>query len=250
MDCLNLNISVLYNSIFTSEKKKLAVLIDPDKQDDKEIAVLSEIIQESGADLIFVGGSLISKNFDQSIEIIKKHTDLPVVLFPGSHIQISEKADALLFLSMISGRNPDLLIGSHVVAAPFLKNSSLEIISTGYILIDGNRMTSVEYMSNTKPIPADKIDIITATAIAGEMIGHKLIYLEAGSGAKNHVSKNVIIEVKKNIKVPVIVGGGISTIDSVKEVCDAGADIIVIGNAFEKRSDLVRSFADIIHGMP
>ena len=241
---------MLYNSIFSSEKKKLAVLIDPDKQDDKETAVLSDKIQENGADLIFVGGSLLSKNINQTIEIIKNQTDLPVVLFPGSHIQISEKADALLFLSLISGRNPDLLIGSHVVAAPFLKDSSLEIISTGYILIDGNRMTSVEYMSNTKPIPADKIDIITATAIAGEMIGHKLIYLEAGSGARDHVSKEVISEVKKNINIPLIVGGGISDIDSVKEVCYAGADIIVIGNAFEKRSDLIRSFADTIKSIP
>jgi putative glycerol-1-phosphate prenyltransferase len=172
---------------------------------------------------------------------------LPVILFPGSIFQISDKADGILLLSLISGRNPDLLIGNHVIAAPILKKTSLEIISTGYMLIDGGNKTSVEYMSNTKPIPSDKADIAAATEFAGELIGNKLIYLEAGSGAKNHVNENLIKEVKKSINIPLIVGGGISDIKKLDKICKAGADIIVTGTAFEKNSGLIKAFSKKIH---
>jgi len=239
---------VLYNSLFNTDKKKLAVLIDPDKQDLSKTALTAKKSQEGNADMILIGGSLISGNIDVFVDVIKQNTNLPVVLFPGSILQISPKADGILLLSLISGRNPDLLIGNHVLAAPYLKKSSLEIISVGYILIDGGKKTSVEYMSNTKPIPADKPDIIVATAMAGEMLGNKAVYLEAGSGALNHVRYDVIKKVKENIDIPLIVGGGIKDTESVNNICQAGANVIVIGNAFEKRSDLIRSFADIIHG--
>ncbi len=238
---------MLYNSIFNTDKKKLAVLIDPDKQDLTKTALIAEKSQAGQADLILIGGSLISGSLDDTIDVVKQHSDLPVFLFPGSILQISGKADGILLLSLISGRNPDLLIGNHVLVAPFLKKSSLEIISIGYILVDGGKPTSVEYISNTKPIPADKPDIVVATAIAGEMLGNKAVYLEAGSGAEQHVSDIIIREVKKNIDIPVIVGGGLSDIKSVEKVCNAGADIIVTGNAFEKELNLIKLFADKIH---
>lgn len=237
----------LYNSLLNTNKKKLAVLIDPDKQNLESLAFISEKSQKDGADFFLVGGSLVSSGLDGTIEIIKKNSDLPVILFPGSILQISNKADGILLLSLISGRNPDLLIGNHVIAAPILKKSSLEIISTGYILIDGGKKTSVEYMSNTKPIPSDKKDIAAATAIAGEFLGNKLIYLEAGSGAKNYVDINLIKEVKKSINVPLIVGGGIVDENSVTKICNAGADIIVTGTAFEYKPDLIRVFSEIVH---
>ncbi len=238
---------MLYNSIFNTDKKKLAVLIDPDKQDLTKTALIAEKSQAGHADLILIGGSLVSGSLDDTIIAVKEHSNLPVFLFPGSILQISDKADGILLLSLISGRNPDLLIGNHVIAALFLKKSSIEIISTGYILIDGGKKTSVEYMSNTKPIPNDKTDIAVATAVAGEMLGNKLIYLEAGSGALNHIRYETIREVKKNIDIPLIIGGGINDSKTVKDICDAGADIIVVGNAFEKKSNLIRTFADIIH---
>ena len=238
---------MLYKSIFNTKNKKLAVLIDPDKQSEEKLALISKKSQKDGADFFLVGGSLVSSSLDFTIEIIKQNSDLPVILFPGSILQISDKADGILLLSLISGRNPNLLIGNHVIAAPLLKKSSLEIISTGYMLIDGGNKTSVEYMSNTKPIPADKADIAAATAIAGEIIGNKLIYLEAGSGAKNHVSADLIKEVKKSINIPLIVGGGLSNVNNLEKVCKAGADIIVTGTAFEKNSDLIKSFSEKIH---
>lgn len=238
---------MLYNSLFTSKGKKLAVLIDPDKHDMQSASSVSQTIQEAACDMIFVGGSLISGNIDQIISVIKDNSDKPVFLFPGSHLQLSNQADGILLLSLISGRNPDLLIGSHVVAAPLLKQSDLEIISTGYILVDGDNVTSVEYMSNTKPIPQDKIDIICATAIAGEMIGHKVIYLEAGSGAKQSVSAEIVREVKRSIHIPLIIGGGISDKEKAEELCSAGADIIVIGNAFEKKTETIKEFSNVIH---
>jgi len=235
---------VLYNSLFNTKKKKLAVLIDPDKQSAEKLAFISEKSEKDGADFFLVGGSLVSSSLDSTIEVIKKNSNLPVILFPGSILQISNKADGILLLSLISGRNPDLLIGNHVIAAPILKKTSLEIISTGYMLIDGGNKTSVEYMSNTKPIPSNKADIAAATAIAGELIGNKLIYLEAGSGAKNHVNEKLISEVKKSINIPLIVGGGLSNVEDVEKVCKAGADIIVTGTAFEKNYDLIKLFSE------
>ena len=238
---------MLYNTLFKSDKKKLAVLIDPGKIDISELKNTVSVADKSGVDFFLVGGSIISQTVDDTVDIIKQNSDLPIILFPGSVYQLSEKADAVLLLSLISGRNPEFLIGNHVTAAPFLKKSNLEIISTGYILIDGGSKTSVEYMSNTKPIPADKSDIIVATAVAGEMLGLSAIYLEAGSGAKNPVKDFVVKSVKENITVPLIVGGGIKTEKELHEICKAGADIIVTGTAFEKEPNLIEKFAKIIH---
>ncbi|NOZ36413.1 MAG: geranylgeranylglyceryl/heptaprenylglyceryl phosphate synthase [Chlorobi bacterium] len=237
---------MLYNSLFKSKGKKLAVLIDPGKTDNIKLKNTVKTADKSGADFFLVGGSIISQNIDKTIEIIKDNSDLPVILFPGSIYQLSEKADAVLLLSLISGRNPDFLIGNHVTAAPFLKKSNLEIISTGYILIDGGNKTSVEYMSNTKPIPSDKTDIVTATAVAGEMLGLSAVYLEAGSGALMSVSKELIAAVKENVRIPLIVGGGMRNKQNILDACDAGANIIVIGTAFEKEPELIKGFSEII----
>jgi phosphoglycerol geranylgeranyltransferase len=214
--------------------KKLAILIDPDKLTVPAIISTIFTANESGVAMILIGGSLISTKIDTTIEIVKKHTHLPVVLFPGSLMQLSTQADAVLLLSLVSGRNPDYLIGNHVLAAPYIKRSNLEVIPTGYILVDGGSVTSVEYVSNTRAIPANKTDLVVATAQASEMLGQKLIYLEAGSGAVNHIPVDVIREVKKNISIPLIVGGGINTLEKARIIIDAGADMIVVGTAIEQ----------------
>lgn len=236
-----------YKTILNTNKKKLAVLIDPDKFDKSYIAKITKISEKAKVDFFLVGGSLISSGLDATIEIIKQNSNLPVILFPGSILQISDKADGILFLSLISGRNPDLLIGNHVIAAPILKKSNLEVISTGYMLIDGGKRTSVEYMSNTKTIPNDKSDIAVATAIAGEFLGNKLIYLEAGSGANNYVNEKIIKGVKNAINIPLIVGGGLSNKNDIESVCNAGADIIVVGTAFERSNNLIYDFSKVVH---
>ena len=174
---------------------------------------------------------------DDTVAILKDSTDLPVILFPGNVLQISPRADGILLLSLISGRNPEFLIGNHVIAAPVLRKTNLEIVATGYILVENGRTTSVEYMSNTKPIPADKIDLAVATAMAGEMLGHKLIYLEAGSGAVENVNTGMIREVRSQISIPLIVGGGIHTAEQIRETYKAGADIIVVGSAIEQGTE-------------
>jgi putative glycerol-1-phosphate prenyltransferase len=220
---------------FCKNEKQIAILLDPDKNTKiSDLKLRLTKAQSLGASFIFVGGSLIAHSIDEFVKQIKKITTIPVVLFPGSVIQISAKADALLFLSLISGRNADFLIGNHVIAAPFLKKSELEIISTGYLLIESGVQTSVEYMSYTKPIPYSKTDIAVATAIAGELLGNKLIYLEAGSGAQRPVSFEMINQVKKNISVPLIVGGGLRTKNQIMQAFDAGADVVVIGTALEE----------------
>jgi phosphoglycerol geranylgeranyltransferase len=168
------------------------------------------------------------------VALLKEHSAVPVILFPGNVLQISPRADGILLLSLISGRNPEFLIGNHVIAAPILRKTNLEIIPTGYILIENGRTTSVEYMSNTKPIPADKIDLAVATAMAGEMLGHKLIYLEAGSGARDQVNARMIREVRSQISIPLVVGGGIENGEQIRDAYRAGADIIVVGSAIEK----------------
>lgn len=231
-------------------KKMLAVLIDPDSIPDEAFLIdLCGKAESSGADLILVGGSLITNGFfNDCVRVIKRESKLPVLLFPGSLMQISHDADAILFLSLISGRNPELLIGKQVLAAPQLKKSRLEVIPTGYILIDGGKTTSVSYMSGTTPIPADKPAIAATTALAGTLLGLKVIYMDAGSGALNPVPANVIEAVSDQVDVPLFVGGGMRTVEQVTAACKAGAHVIVVGNAFEKDPGLVAELAKAVHG--
>ena len=186
---------------------------------------------------------------DELLSDIRRQCDIPLVLFPGNSFQLSWRADAILFLSLISGRNPELLIGQHVVAAPFLKMSPLEIISTGYILVDGGVTTAVQYMSNTYPIPAHKDDIAVCTALAGEMLGLKMMYLEAGSGAIRPVSESMIEAVRGAVSVPLLVGGGIRTPEKAAAKLRAGADVVVIGNAIEQDPGLIREMAAAVRSV-
>jgi len=243
----------IYKEILDSKKKKkkkFVVLIDPDKIDNKNLDIIFKLSFETDIDYFFIGGSLLRKDIlDELIIKIKTNTSIPVILFPGSPFQISNKADAILLLSLISGRNPELLIGNHVISAPLLKQYGLEIISTGYMLIDGGRVSSTSYISNTIPIPNDREDIAVSTSIAAEMIGYKLIYMDAGSGAKISVSESMTKEVSSNISLPLIVGGGIDNIEKAKNLCRAGADIIVVGNAIEKNKSLIKKLSDAIHSI-
>jgi len=222
-----------YLNSLKGRKKAFAWLIDPDKCNDDYISSQLAVARDTGVDMIFVGGSLTFNHVDRLIIKIKSQSQIPVILFPGSPLQLSSHADAILLLSLISGRNPEYLIGNHVVAAPFLRESGLEIIPTGYMLIHGGQQTAVSYMSNTQPIPADKPDIALATAMAGEMLGLKVIYLDAGSGALNPVPFNMIASVASEINLPVVVGGGIRTPDDVRNAYESGADVVVVGNAAE-----------------
>ena len=232
-------------------KKSFAVLIDPDKVDNAAIEQLVGLATDAKVDYFFVGGSLvISNHLDECIRQIKTSCNIPVILFPGSPSQVSRYADGLLYLSLISGRNPELLIGQHVLSATQVKNSGLEIISTGYMVIDGGAPTAVTYISNATPIPADKNDIAMCTAMAGEMLGMKLIYMDAGSGAKRPITELMIEKVAENIEVPLIVGGGITHPEKAYLNCKAGADIIVVGNAIEKDASLIKEISDAIHSVP
>lgn len=243
----------IYNSFVegkTSGQKKIAVLIDPDKL---RLGKVEEVIALSAAakvDYFFIGGSLIVNNMlDQTIATMKQFSNTPIVIFPGSSMQISFRADAILYLSLISGRNPDLLIGKHVETAPFLKISPLEVISCGYMLIDGGVPTTVSYMSNTYPIPNNKDDISVCTALAGEMLGLKLIFMDAGSGARTPVTESMIEAVSSAVQVPLIVGGGISTPEKAFANARAGADVVVVGTAFEKTPSLITDMAQAIHSL-
>jgi len=244
----------LYNQI--TERKKLgrksfAVLIDPDKTDSAKTDQLVLLATEAKVDYLFVGGSLvIANNLDECIRQIKVSCNIPVILFPGSPSQVSKYADALLYLSLISGRNPELLIGQHVISAPFVKQSGLEIMPTGYMVIDGGAPTTVSYISNASPIPADKNEIAMCTAMAGEMLGMKLIYMDAGSGAKRAITENMIEKVATHIEAPLIVGGGITDPEKAYRNCKAGADIIVVGNAIEKNPGLIKEMSNAIHSVP
>jgi putative glycerol-1-phosphate prenyltransferase len=229
-----------------ANKKVFAVLIDPDKFPDQNLLKIITAMEAAKPDIILVGGSLVTKKTENVVNLLKKHLKIPVLLFPGSLLQLTPNADGILFISLISGRNPDLLIGNHVASAPVIKSSGMEVIPTGYILVDGGTTTSVEYMSQTKPIPATKNDIAIATALAGEMLGQKLIYLEGGSGALQPVPTEMIEAVKENISIPLIVGGGLNTAEKIKTACKAGADIIVVGNAFEKDISLLKEFKAVI----
>ena len=238
----------IYDKFQDKTRKKLAVLVDPDKPTDAQIISIVEKAKAADVDFFFVGGSLlVTDSLDHCIKLIKEHCDIPVLIFPGNSLQISKYCDGFLLLSLISGRNPEMLIGRHVIAAPYLKLYGNEIIPTGYMLIDSGKATSVTYMSDTTPIPHDKDDIAMCTAIAGEMLGLKLIYLEAGSGALMPVSTSMISKVSQMINIPLIVGGGIKTPEMAADAVKAGADVIVIGTAFEKEPELLQQFAKAIH---
>ena len=229
-------------------KKFFAVLVDPDKTKPENAARLARHARESEVDFLFVGSSLLlNGNLDECLRAMRNECSIPLVLFPGNNMQVSPEADAILFLSLISGRNPDLLIGQQVLAAPVLKRSNLEIISTGYLLVDPGHLTSVTYMSNTLPIPHDKNDIAVSTAWAGELMGMKLIYMDAGSGARTPVSRSMVQEVSRQVPLPLIVGGGIRQPEKARELCTAGADVIVVGNSIEKDPAIIREMADAIH---
>ncbi len=229
-----------------SQKKKLfAVLIDPDGF--KSIKVIEQA-KKAEVDFIMVGGSILSNgNFETCIQTIKKNTTLPVIIFPGNNLQISNHADAILLLSLISGRNPELLIGQHVISAPVLKSSNLEIIPTGYMLIESGKPTAASYMSNSNPIPYEKDDIAVCTALAGELLGLKLIYMDAGSGASTPIRKSMIHKVSSTISVPLIIGGGINNVEKAIMACEAGADVVVVGNAIETDLSLIETISKTIH---
>jgi putative glycerol-1-phosphate prenyltransferase len=244
----------IYPSLCERKKngqKSFAVLIDPDKVNDEKMQQLIHQAVIAKVDYFLVGGSLVISNYlDQCVQIIKQNCSIPVLLFPGSSAQVSKYADALLYLSLISGRNPELLIGQHVVSAPAIKQSGLEIISTGYMVIDGGAPTTVSYISNAAPLPADKNEIAMCTAMAGEMLGMKIIYMDAGSGAKRAITESMISQVSHSIEIPLIIGGGITDPEKAYLNCKAGADIIVVGNAIEKDESLIMEMASAVHSVP
>ena len=244
----------IYQSLLQHKEKgqkSFAVLIDPDKVTVEKIDELTALAAEARVDYLLVGGSLVVTNrLDEVVQQIKKNCDIPVILFPGSPSQITPYADALLYLSLISGRNAELLIGQHVISAPFVKQSRLEIISTGYMVIDGGAPTTVSYISNAAPIPADKNEIAMCTAMAGEMLGMKLVFMDAGSGAKRPITEAMIEKVAQIIEAPLVIGGGITDPEKAYRNCKAGADVIVIGNAIEKDASLIREMSAAIHSVP
>jgi putative glycerol-1-phosphate prenyltransferase len=235
------NILATFKEARSNNKKLLAILIDPDKFNDENII---DVINTQQVDFVLVGGSLITQgNLELTIQRLKSKCTKPIIIFPSSASHISEKADAIFLLSLISGRNPEYLISQHVQAAPIISKLNIETLSVSYILIDGGNLTSVAYISNTTPIPAEKNELILATALAGELIGHQLIYLEAGSGAKINVSDNSIRLVKSQTNNPIVVGGGIRNAETAKKLWEAGADCLVIGNATENNLTIIEEIA-------
>lgn len=230
--------------------KKFAVLIDPDKYSGDKVLEIAKAAEENMVDFLLVGGSLLlNDHLEQTILSIKESCRLPVIIFPGSNMQVNNHADAILLLSLISGRNPEMLIGQHVVAAPYIKESGLEVIPTGYMLIESGSQTTASYISNSWPIPYHKKDIAVCTAMAGEMLGLKLIYLDGGSGAVKHVSPEMVHAVKQNINVPLVVGGGIREASVAREICEAGADLVVVGNAIEENLNKLSFISEAIHNL-
>jgi putative glycerol-1-phosphate prenyltransferase len=237
-----------FKSLKAQQRKAFAVLIDPDKVSISQVCQIAALCNDAKVDYVFIGGSLmISGHLNECIQAFKTNSDIPVILFPGSPSQVSSYADALFYLSLISGRNPELLIGAHVVSAPMVKASGLEVISTGYMVVDGGAATTVSYMSHSAPIPHDKADIAVCTAMAGEMQGKHLIYMDAGSGAKRPVSEEMIQKVAEQINIPLIVGGGITEAERAYLACKAGADVIVVGNAIEKNPSLIKEICSAVH---
>ncbi len=222
-------------------EKMLGILIDPDHFSSLEELSKSILILKSNApDYIFVGGSLINNElFNKTVETLKQELTIPVIIFPGNNQQISNKADGILLLSLISGRNPDYLIGQHVNTAFELKRSKIEILPTGYVLVNCGQPTSAQYMSNTSPIPYTKNGIAAATVLAGEQLGLSLFYLDGGSGAESPISSTMIQEVRKTISSPIIVGGGIKNKTELEAAWNSGADLVIIGSAFEKKASII-----------
>ena len=225
--------------MISRNRKSLALLLDPDKSHSDARDHIIETAVGAGVDMILTGGSLTFKPVSDLIDSIKGKCEIPVVLFPGNLLQLTDKSDYIFLLSLISGRNPELLIGNHVIAAPFLGNIRHKVIPVGYILIGDGSRTSVMYMSQTDPIPSSKPDIAVATAIAGELLGMKLIYLEAGSGAEKSVPPETVSAVRANINLPLIVGGGLRSVEDIKKIFEAGADMIVLGNGVEEKPQLL-----------
>lgn len=229
-------------------RKLFALLIDPDSLSENELCLLLDEAQKAAVDLFLVGGSLLTRDaLDDCLTQIKKGSTKPTVLFPGSIMQMSEKADALLFLSLVSGRNPDLLIGNQVIAAPYLRQMELETIATAYMLIESGALTTAQYMSGSLPLPRHKPEIAACTAMAAEMLGFKLIYLDGGSGAEHAVSEELIRAVRESVDIPIVVGGGIRSAEQAQASCAAGADVVVVGNAIEKNPTLIGEIARAVH---
>lgn len=243
----------VFESLMETKTKRgggFFLLLDPDRSSLGKMLSLVEAAEESGVDAILVGSSLtISSGFDKAILEIKKVSSIPVIIFPGTHSQISSHADAILFTSLISGRNPAYLIDEQVKGAPLVKEYGLEPIATGYLLIESGRVTSVQYISNTLPIPADKNDIACAHALAAKYMGMKMIFMEAGSGAERAVPESMIQAVDSYVELPIIVGGGIKEPEEVRSRITAGASFVVVGNHFEDDGDtgFLREFADAAH---
>lgn len=227
--------------------KGYLVLIDPDKQSAKQAGELAKLAEKNGADAIMVGSSIILEGgLDETVNEIKEACKLPVILFPGASAHVSANADAVFFMSLLSGRNPDFLIGEQVKAAPVIHKYGLEAISMAYLLVSSGKMTSVEFMSNTKPLPADKPDIAVAHALAAKYLGMKVLYLEAGSGAKESVPNEIIGAIRKYVDLPIIVGGGLRDPEVAAQKIKAGANFIVTGTAIEKDSSAMAAFAKAI----
>jgi putative glycerol-1-phosphate prenyltransferase len=226
-------------------KKALAVLIDPD-QTEENVLNIAHLCQSNSIEFVLVGGSLTTAGIlSETIKNIQKNYFGKIYIFPGNEFMIDNNADGILFLSLLSGRNPEYLIGKHLIAAPILAASNLEVIPTAYLLIDGGKETSVSYISNTKPIPSDKPDIAMATALAGKMLGMQCVYMDAGSGALNPIPEKMISLVIKSVDLPLIIGGGIKDIDAAAKVYNAGADIIVIGNGAEDDKSIIGQIASV-----
>ncbi|RIV18304.1 geranylgeranylglyceryl/heptaprenylglyceryl phosphate synthase [Fibrisoma montanum] len=232
-----------------SGQKAFAVLLDPDKVEQDAFLTLLERTHTYPVDFFFVGGSLItSYTHKELINTIRQHSATPIILFPGNPLHIEPSADGILLLSLISGRNPEFLIGQHVIAAPLLKQSNLEILPTGYMLVDGGAQTTVSYISGTLPLPHDKPSVAACTAMAGELLGLQLIYLDAGSGARRSVSPAMISAVREVVDLPIVVGGGINSAEKAYAAFQAGADLIVVGNGIEQNPDLLPELSAVVQG--
>lgn len=233
--------STLYERLFLNEDRGILVLLDPDKiERDKVASYMERLNSKDSIKAILVGTTVMfSLDFDEFVGMIKAHSKMPVIIFPGNSLQISAKADGILFLSLVSGKNPEFLIGEQVKMAPMIKKLGLEAIPTAYMLVESGNLTSVEYVSQTKPIPRNKPDVARAIAMASELLGFKLIYLEAGSGARMPVPQSIIEAVRESVDIPILVGGGIRRREDIDRAFDAGATHVVIGTAIEERIEVI-----------